>query len=155
MRKQQNKEKSLKRGVHEITPMFRSKNSYSGWCSVLCVTGTSFFSPQTLLVMDPYMIQMNSNSNLPSVLDVHVNISGKNSKQEKGKGRKARWSVRPSDMANNTFNPIRTIVDNMKVKPNPDKTMIALSIGELGTLDWERSLYPSPTSSRAGWKRWE
>lgn len=96
--------------------------------------------------MDPYMIQMNGNGNLPSVLDVHVNIGGKNSKQEKVKGRKARWSVRPSDMSNKTFNPIRTIVDNMKVKPNPDKTMIALSIGELGTLDWGRSLFPSPTS---------
>ncbi|PNI31860.1 TAT isoform 4 [Pan troglodytes] len=46
------------------------------------------------------------------------------------KGRKARWSVRPSDMAKKTFNPIRAIVDNMKVKPNPNKTMISLSIGD-------------------------
>lgn len=38
-------------------------------------------------------------------------------------------------MSNKTFNPIRAIVDNMKVKQNPNKTMIALSIGELGTLD--------------------
>lgn len=84
--------------------------------------------------MDPYVIQMNSNSNLPSVLDVHVNLGGRSSVPGKMKGRKARWSVRPSDMSNKTFNPIRTIVDSMKVKPNPNKTMIALSIGELGTL---------------------
>lgn len=86
--------------------------------------------------MDPYVIQMNSNGNFPSVLDVHVNIGGKNSKQGKVKGRKARWSVKPSEMSNKTFNPIRTIVDGMKVKPNPNKTMISLSIGELGIPDW-------------------
>lgn len=86
-------------------------------------------------MMDPYVIQMTGSGNLPSVLDMHVNISGRSSAPGKMKGRKARWSVRPSDMSNKTFNPIRAIVDNMKVKPNPNKTMIALSIGELGTLD--------------------
>lgn len=75
--------------------------------------------PQTLLVMDPYVIEMNGSG-------------GRSSTPGKVKGRKARWSVKPSDMANNTFNPIRAIVDSMKVKPNPDKTMISLSIGELG-----------------------
>uniref|UniRef100_A0A8C4LZL9 Tyrosine aminotransferase n=1 Tax=Equus asinus TaxID=9793 RepID=A0A8C4LZL9_EQUAS len=85
--------------------------------------------------MDPYVIQMTGSGNSPSVLDMHVNISGRSSAPGKMKGRKARWSVRPSDMSNKTFNPIRAIVDNMKVKPNPNKTMIALSIGELGTLD--------------------
>ncbi|XP_044116323.1 tyrosine aminotransferase [Neovison vison] len=80
--------------------------------------------------MDPYVIQMNGNSSLPSVLDMHVNIGGRSSLPEKRKGRKARWSVKPSDMSNKTFNPIRAIVDSMKVKPNPDKTMIALSIGD-------------------------
>ena len=85
-------------------------------------------------MMDPYVIEMNSNSNLPSVLDVHVNIGGRSSLPGKMKGRKARWSVRPSDMSNKTFNPIRAIVDSSKVKPNPNKATIALSIGELGTL---------------------
>lgn len=33
-------------------------------------------------------------------------------------------------MSNKTFNPIRAIVDNMKVKPNPNKTVISLSIGD-------------------------
>jgi len=40
------------------------------------------------------------------------------------------WSVIPaSSMAKNTDNPIRSIVDGMKLTPNPDKQMIALSIG--------------------------
>lgn len=47
----------------------------------------------------------------------------------KGKSRRLRWDVKPSDMANNTLNPIRAIVDGMKLTPNPDKPMIALSIG--------------------------
>ncbi|XP_065776618.1 tyrosine aminotransferase isoform X2 [Muntiacus reevesi] len=80
--------------------------------------------------MDPYVIQMQDHGSLPSVLDVHVNITGRSSVLGKVKSRKARWSVRPSDMSNKTFNPIRAIVDNMKVKPNPNKTMIALSIGD-------------------------
>lgn len=90
---------------------------------------------QTLLVMDPYVIEMNGSGEHPSDLDVHVNVGGRSSTPGKVKGRKARWSVKPSDMSNNTFNPIRAIVDSMKVKPNPDKTMISLSIGELGTLN--------------------
>ncbi|GFS03954.1 tyrosine aminotransferase [Elysia marginata] len=40
------------------------------------------------------------------------------------------WKVSMSKMAENTFNPIRTIVDGMKLTPNPDKDMIALSIGD-------------------------
>ncbi|EPY81976.1 tyrosine aminotransferase [Camelus ferus] len=80
--------------------------------------------------MDPYVIQMHSKGNLPSVLDVHVNVAGKSSMLGKMKGKKARWSVRPSEMSNKTFNPIRAIVDSMKVQPNPNKTTIALSIGD-------------------------
>lgn len=40
------------------------------------------------------------------------------------------WNVEASDIARNTFNPIRSIVDGMKLTPNPDKPMIALSIGK-------------------------
>lgn len=40
------------------------------------------------------------------------------------------WIVEASDIARNTFNPIRSIVDGMKLTPNPDKDMIALSIGD-------------------------
>jgi hypothetical protein len=41
------------------------------------------------------------------------------------------WHPVPmSEMASNTFNPIRSIVDGMKITPNPKKPMIALSIGK-------------------------
>jgi len=40
------------------------------------------------------------------------------------------WGVIPASfMARNTDNPIRKIVDGMHLTPNPDKDMIALSIG--------------------------
>ena len=45
-------------------------------------------------------------------------------------GERRRWHIQASDTARNTFNPIRTIVDGMKIAPNPDKEMIALSIGK-------------------------
>ncbi|XP_052816861.1 tyrosine aminotransferase-like isoform X2 [Mya arenaria] len=40
------------------------------------------------------------------------------------------WNVKVSDIARNTFNPIRSIVDGMRLTPNPSKPMIALSIGD-------------------------
>jgi hypothetical protein len=43
---------------------------------------------------------------------------------------KRQWVVRASDFAKSTFNPIRSIVDSMKLEPHPDKHMIALSIGK-------------------------
>ncbi|KAJ8398667.1 hypothetical protein AAFF_G00421950 [Aldrovandia affinis] len=46
------------------------------------------------------------------------------------KTRKPRWNIRASDMARKTLNPIRAIVDGMNLSPNPDKPMIALSIGD-------------------------
>ena len=45
------------------------------------------------------------------------------------KARRQRWNVRASEMSKNTLNPIRAIVDGMKLTPNPEKPMIALSIG--------------------------
>ena len=40
------------------------------------------------------------------------------------------WGVIPASfMAKHTDNPVRKIVDGMKLTPNPDKNMIALSIG--------------------------
>ncbi|EDO40513.1 predicted protein [Nematostella vectensis] len=44
--------------------------------------------------------------------------------------KKKKWLIQSSVSAKNTFNPIRAIVDTMKIKPNPDKPMIALSIGD-------------------------
>jgi hypothetical protein len=106
--------------------------------------------------MDPYMIQTNGNGNLASVLDVHVNIGGRSSVPGKMKSRKARWSVRPSDMSNKTFNPIRAIVDSMEVKPNPNKSMISLSIGEWGHLRERQHCHCPLLPIFSGWlKTWE
>ncbi|XP_023931834.1 tyrosine aminotransferase [Lingula anatina] len=46
------------------------------------------------------------------------------------KQQKGTWKVQASTMAKNTHNPIRKIVDGMKLTPNPEKAMIALSIGD-------------------------
>lgn len=40
------------------------------------------------------------------------------------------WKVESSQMAKNTHNPIRHIVESLNLQPNPDKHMIALSIGK-------------------------
>ncbi|XP_078061046.1 tyrosine aminotransferase [Mustelus asterias] len=46
------------------------------------------------------------------------------------KSKRTKWNVRASEMSKRTFNPIRAIVDNMRIEPNPDKAMISLSIGD-------------------------
>lgn len=40
------------------------------------------------------------------------------------------WDVRASTLARNTFNPIRDIIETLRIKPNPDIPYIALSVGE-------------------------
>lgn len=40
------------------------------------------------------------------------------------------WNVRPSNFATGTLNPIRLVVENMKLAPNPEKKLISLSIGK-------------------------
>jgi len=40
------------------------------------------------------------------------------------------WKVESSVMAKTTFNPIRNILETMELKPNPEKQMISLSIGD-------------------------
>ncbi|XP_019835570.2 tyrosine aminotransferase isoform X1 [Bos indicus] len=112
--------------IHHHYHLSKNLGNFLVWLLGGCFS----FTGKSLLVMDPYVIQMQDHGSLPSVLDVHVNVAGRSSVLGKVKSRKARWSVRPSDMSNKTFNPIRAIVDNMKVKPNPNKTMIALSIGD-------------------------
>ena len=44
-----------------------------------------------------------------------------------------KWDIKTSDFAANSINPIRQIVEGMNVNPNPNKTLIPLSIGELTT----------------------
>ena len=41
------------------------------------------------------------------------------------------WCIQASSFAINSINPIRQIVENLNVSPNPDKKLIPLSIGEL------------------------
>jgi tyrosine aminotransferase len=43
--------------------------------------------------------------------------------------RPKKWDVKISEFARTTHNPIRAIVEGLKIEPNPDKQMIALSIG--------------------------
>lgn len=97
-----------------------------------------------------YVVQMNNNGvhgkkaiNTKSLNGTGVNgngVSGNDIHQvsvnrgiypAKAKSRRQTWDIKPSEMANNTLNPIRAIVDGMKLTPNPDKPMIALSIGEI------------------------
>lgn len=40
------------------------------------------------------------------------------------------WEVRASTLARNTHNLIRDIVENLQVEPNPNKRLIALSVGD-------------------------
>ncbi|XP_028037349.1 tyrosine aminotransferase [Bombyx mandarina] len=40
------------------------------------------------------------------------------------------WEVRASTLARNTRNLIREIIENLDVQPNPDKQLIALSVGD-------------------------
>ncbi|XP_015179297.1 PREDICTED: tyrosine aminotransferase isoform X2 [Polistes dominula] len=47
-----------------------------------------------------------------------------------GLNSRTRWEVRASHIAKRTHNPIRSIVENIVVEPNPKKRMIALSIGD-------------------------
>ena len=43
------------------------------------------------------------------------------------------WKVRASHTARNTLNPIRAVVDEMDIHPNPEKKMITLSLGKSKT----------------------
>ena len=45
------------------------------------------------------------------------------------KVKSSEWNIKPSSLAMNSVNPIRNIVEKMKITPNPEKKMITLSIG--------------------------
>ncbi|XP_058817635.1 tyrosine aminotransferase [Topomyia yanbarensis] len=57
------------------------------------------------------------------------------------KSTRTSWNVRISDFARLTHNPIRAIVEGLKIVPNPDKQLIALSIGDPTTFG---NLKPAP-----------
>uniref|UniRef100_A0A803YGB1 Uncharacterized protein n=1 Tax=Meleagris gallopavo TaxID=9103 RepID=A0A803YGB1_MELGA len=80
--------------------------------------------------MDSYLIQVNGQGDHVPLLDIHLKTNGNSMSLGKVKGRKPRWAVRASEMSKKTFNPVRAIVDSMKVEPNPKKAMISLSLGE-------------------------
>ncbi len=69
---------------------------------------------------------MNGNGVHHVSVQTHVSVN-----PAKLKNHRQRWNVRPSEMSKKTLNPIRAIVDGMKLTPNPEKPMIALSIGKL------------------------
>ncbi|XP_014116025.1 PREDICTED: tyrosine aminotransferase isoform X2 [Pseudopodoces humilis] len=80
--------------------------------------------------MDSYLIQVNGHGDHAPMRDVHLKNTGNTISPGKVKGRKPRWAVRASEMSKKTFNPVRAIVDSMKVEPNPKKAMISLSLGD-------------------------
>ena len=55
---------------------------------------------------------------------------GKKKAFPKSTSRDAKWNIKCSEFAMKTHNPIRAIVDGLKIEPNKDKPMIALSIGK-------------------------
>ncbi|XP_013979769.1 tyrosine aminotransferase [Salmo salar] len=89
-----------------------------------------------------YVVKMNwngvnENNSLNGVNGKGLNGNGIQHKTVKGsvykskqKSHRQRWNIQPSEMSINTLNPIRAIVDGMKLTPNPEKPMIALSIGD-------------------------
>ena len=44
--------------------------------------------------------------------------------------KKGKWVVAISEMAEHTVNPIRRIVDHIKIEPNPNYDFISVSIGK-------------------------
>ncbi|KAK7892092.1 hypothetical protein WMY93_024055 [Mugilogobius chulae] len=108
---------------------------------VLCIC---CLFPGHIMENKPYLVKMNGNGMLVknnvngNVLKGkalnrngihHVQVNG-SLYPAKTKNRRQHWWVKPSEMAEKTLNPIRAIVDGMKLTPNPEKPMIALSIGD-------------------------
>uniref|UniRef100_A0A182MZJ8 Tyrosine aminotransferase n=1 Tax=Anopheles dirus TaxID=7168 RepID=A0A182MZJ8_9DIPT len=62
------------------------------------------------------------------------------------KSKRNRWNVAISDFARLTHNPIRAIVEGLNIQPNPDKPLIALSIGDPTTFG---NLKPPPETIEA------
>jgi len=66
-----------------------------------------------------------SSSSIPATADEHfIQILPSTERTEK------KWNVKSSKTATNTVNPIRRLVDSITAKPNPDKKVITLSLGD-------------------------
>jgi hypothetical protein len=53
---------------------------------------------------------------------------------------KKRWCVPASIVSKRTVNPIREVVYNMKVTPNPNKEHISLALGKLFIVNFNRTI---------------
>uniref|UniRef100_A0AAY4DJ67 Tyrosine aminotransferase n=1 Tax=Denticeps clupeoides TaxID=299321 RepID=A0AAY4DJ67_9TELE len=79
----------------------------------------------------PYPINVSGECGDVRSSDAHqVSVRGVLDPAKLKSRRQRSWGVRASEMSKNTLNPIRAIVDGMKLTPNPDKPMISLSIGD-------------------------
>lgn len=58
-----------------------------------------------------------------NVVDINGLIQGSSKRRKE-------WNLKASDLSTNTINPIRSIVEGLKIEPNPEKHLIPLSIGE-------------------------
>lgn len=62
------------------------------------------------------------NYNTPNIIE---NFDKLNVYKKRGK-----WDIKITQFSRHTHNPIRAIVEGLQLEPNPDKQMIALSIGK-------------------------
>lgn len=55
---------------------------------------------------------------------------GNSVEKESGVGGRSEWNIDSSQFAKSTLNPVRKMIEQMKLEPNPELPMIALSIGD-------------------------
>lgn len=63
-------------------------------------------------------------------LNTRTALKGSSSSSNSSTSKRTKWNVPITDFARLTHNPIRAIVEGLKIVPNPDKQLIALSIGK-------------------------
>ncbi|KAG8196442.1 hypothetical protein JTE90_012267 [Oedothorax gibbosus] len=61
---------------------------------------------------------------------VSANLADLPQPQMQERANRKGWNVRASGFAKGTVNPIRMVIENMNLAPNPEKKMISLSIGD-------------------------
>jgi len=75
-------------------------------------------------VVDQALAELQLQSQEIRQQDLKASTSGSSSSGRSG------WKIKGSKLSLNTHNRIRNIVESLKIKPNPEKPMIPLSIGE-------------------------
>lgn len=86
----------------KVTPVFRSNCSCPTGLYLSLVTVTPSFPIRPFASHRPICDSDAGPRQPPLSSDVHVNVTGRSSVLRKVKSRKARWSVRPSEMSNKT-----------------------------------------------------